>query len=108
MLLRKKSRRGTEFDNLDRASRELMQKINELEEMIGQGAPVSMQPQRNTLPPPDRVRQTRQHNTLKVAVARGNVRNARRELHESTALLLVLICSIAASTFWIIRLLEQN
>ncbi|WPX41768.1 hypothetical protein QET93_006640 [Akkermansia sp. N21116] len=108
MFLRKRKQRDSEFSDLDRASRELMQKISELEEMVGQGSPVSMHPQRNTLPPPDRVRQTRQQNTLKVAVARGNVRNARRELHESTALLLVLICSIAASTFWIIRLLDQG
>ncbi len=106
-LIKKRKQRDPEYSSLSREARELMEKINALEEMVGQGSPISMQHQRNTLPPLDRVRQSTQDKTLKVAVARGNVRNSRRALHESTFLMVVLIGAIVASTFWIIRLLDQ-
>lgn len=102
-------KKNSEFSELDRASREILDRINELEELVGKGKAIkAMQPERNTLPPPDRVMESRQHRTLKVAVASNSVRNSRRELRDNSFLLILLGLSIAASAFWIVRLLEQS
>lgn len=103
----KRKKKSSELREIDRASKELLQSINELEDLLNKRASRTMQPDRNTLPPPDRVRESRQHRTLKVAVARGNVRNVRREIFENTFLLILLVGAIAASAYWVLRLLEQ-
>lgn len=103
----KKKKKSSGLSEIERASRELLDDINELEELINKRATRVMQPERNTLPPPDRVRESRQHRTLKVAVNRGNVRNVRREIFENTFLLVLLVAAIAASAYWVLRLLEQ-
>lgn len=104
-----KRKRNSEFSEIDRASKEILDRINELEALVGKGTAIkAMQPERNTLPPPDRVMESRQHRTLKVAVASNSVRNSRRELKDNSFLLLLLIASIAASAFWIVRLLEHS
>ena len=64
---------------------------------------------RNTMPPPDRVREGNQNRALRAVVARdGRATNMRRELRENFMLLGLLICAIAASFCWIVRLLEQQ
>ena len=63
----------------------------------------------NTMPPPDRVREGNQNRALRAVVARdGRATNMRRELRENFMLLGLLICAIAASFCWIVRLLEQQ
>ncbi|MEG0837745.1 MAG: hypothetical protein RR138_06960 [Akkermansia sp.] len=107
-MFSKRKKASSEFSEIDRASRDLLVRISELEALVGKSNEIkAMQPDRNTLPPPDRVRESRQNRTLKVAVARGNVRNSQRELRDNSVLLLLLIASIAASVFWILRLFDQ-
>ena len=61
------------------------------------------------MPPPDRVREGNQNRALRAVVARdGRAPNMRRELRENFMLLGLLICAIAASFCWIVRLLEQQ
>lgn len=102
----KRKRKSSAFSEIDRASEELLQSISELEELINKRASRTMQPDRNTLPPPDRVRESRQHRTLKVAVSKGSVRNVRREIFENTLLLVLLVAAIAASAWWVLKLID--
>lgn len=106
MFGRKKKKRG-ELNDIDRASEELLQSINDLEDIINRRSGRTMQPSRNTLPPPDRVRESHQHKILTKAVSRGNVRNVRREIVENTLLLILLIGAILASSYWVLNLLKS-
>lgn len=105
-MLNKRKRKSSELNELERQSRELLQGINELEDLLQKRSAKTMQPTRNTLPPPDRVRESRQHRTLKVAVSKGDVKNVRRETAENTVLLVLLIAAICTSAYWALKLLE--
>ena len=105
MIKRKTKRRSSELAELDRASREIENRIQELEASLKRPA----QQTRNTMPPPDRVREGTQNRALRAVVARdGRATNMRRELRENFMLLGLLVCAIAASFCWIVRLLEQQ
>ena len=94
MIKRKTKRRSSELAELDRASREIESRIQELEASLKRPSQQTrMRLDRNTMPPPDRVRE-------------GT--NMRRELRENFMLLGLLICAIAVSFCWIVRLLEQQ
>ena len=106
MIKRKTKRRSSELAELDRASREIESRIQELEASLKRP---SQRLDRNTMPPPDRVREGNQNRALRAVVARdGRATNMRRELRENFMLLGLLICAIAASFCWIVRLLEQQ
>lgn len=107
-MLGKRKKRAGKLNEFERRQEELLQSINELEDIINRRATKTMQPSRNTLPPPDRMRESRQSRTLKVAVARGNVRNVRREIAENTLLLVLLIAAIGTSAYWVLKLLQQG
>lgn len=110
MIKRKAKRRSSELAELDRASREIELRIQELEASLKRPAPQTrMRLDRNTMPPPDRIREGNQNRALRAVVARdGRATNMRRELRENFMLLGLLICATAASFCWIIRLLEQQ
>ena len=102
MIKRKTKRRSSELAELDRASREIESRIQELEASL-------KRPAQQTMPPPDRVREGTQNRALRAVVARdGRATNMRRELRENFMLLGLLVCAIAASFCWIVRLLEQQ
>lgn len=55
------------------------------------------------------MREGTQNRALRAVVARdGRATNMRRELRENFMLLGLLVCAIAASFCWIVRLLEQQ
>ena len=110
MIKRKTKRRSSELAELDRASREIESRIQELEASLKRPSQQTrMRLDRNTMPPPDRVREGNQNRALRAVVARdGRATNMRRELRENFMLLGLLICAIAASFCWIVRLLEQQ
>ena len=110
MIKRKAKRRSSELAELDRASREIELRIQELEASLKRPAPQTrMRLDRNTMPPPDPIREGNQNRALRAVVARdGRATNMSRELRENFMLLGLLICAIAASFCWIIRLLEQQ
>ena len=98
MIKRKTKRRSSELAELDRASREIESRIQELEASLKRPSQQTrMRLDRNTMPPPDRVREGNQNRALRAVVARENF-----------MLLGLLICAIAASFCWIVRLLEQQ
>ena len=107
MIKRKTKRRSSELAELDRASREIESRIQELEASLKRPSQQTrMRLDRNTMPPPDRVREGNQNRALRAVVARdGRATNMRRE---NFMLLGLLICAIAASFCWIVRLLEQQ
>ena len=97
MIKRKTKRRSSELAELDRASREIENRIQELEASL-------KRPTQQT-----RVREGTQNRALRAVVARdGRATNMRRELRENFMLLGLLVCAIAASFCWIVRLLEQQ
>ena len=110
MIKRKTKRRSSELAELDRASREIESRIQELEASLKRPSQQTrMRLDRNTMPPPDRVREGNQNRALRAVVARdGRATNMRRELRENFMLLGLLICALAASFCWIVRLLEQQ
>lgn len=110
MIKRKTKRRSSELAELDRASREIESRIQELEASLKRPSQQTrMRLDRNTMPPPDRVREGNQNRALRAVVARdGRATNMRRELRENFMLLGLLICAIAVSFCWIVRLLEQQ
>ena len=121
MLFTKKKKVNPRLRDLDRMSEDMAQKISELKEMLDktqsepalqsgeeEGREGQLRPEGNTMPPLDRVVRVKQEERIQRAYTRGGVRNVRRDLYEGTVLLLVLIGSIAASTFWFIHLLEQS
>ena len=99
MIKRKTKRRSSELAELDRASREIESRIQELEASLKRPSQQTrMRLDRNTMPPPDRVREGNQNRALRAVVARdGRATNMRRELRENFMLLGLLICAIAAS-----------
>lgn len=110
MIKRKNKRPSSELAELERASREIENRIQELEASLNRPAPQArMHLDRNTMPPPDRVQESNQNRALRAVIARdGRASNTRRELRENFMLLGLLICAIIASFCWIIRLLEQQ
>lgn len=89
MIKRKAKRRSSELAELDRASREIELRIQELEASLKRPAPQTrMRLDRNTMPPPDRIREGNQNRALRAVVARdGRATNMRRELRENFMLL---------------------
>ena len=85
MIKRKTKRRSSELAELDRASREIENRIQELEASLKRPAQQTrMRLDRNTMPPPDRVREGTQNRALRAVVARdGRATNMRRELREN-------------------------
>lgn len=110
MSKRKNRQRPPQLTELERASREIDTRIQELEAALNKPSqPVRARLDRNTMPPPDRVREGNQDRSLHAVVERnGRATNMRRELRENFMLLGLLVCAIAASFCWIIRLLEQQ
>ncbi len=110
MIKRKSKRHSPQLDELDRASRDIESRIQELEATLKRpGRKVRMQDDHNTLPPLERTRECAQLKALRAVVARnGRAVNSRRELRETLLLLTLLICAVAASFFWIMRLMEQQ
>lgn len=104
MIKRKTKRRSSELAELDRASREIESRIQELEASLKRPSQQTrMRLDRNTMPPPDRVREGNQNRALRAVVARdGRATNMRRELRENFMLLGLLICAIAVSFCWIV------
>lgn len=77
MIKRKAKRRSSELAELDRASREIELRIQELEASLKRPAPQTrMRLDRNTMPPPDRIREGNQNRALR---ARGGPRRPRHE-----------------------------
>ena len=73
MIKRKTKRRSSELAELDRASREIENRIQELEASLKRPAQQTrMRLDRNTMPPPDRVREGTQNRALRAVVAAPN------------------------------------
>ncbi len=110
MIKRKSKHHSAQLDELDRASRDIESRIQELEASLKRpGRKMRMPDDHNTLPPLERTRESAQIKALRSAVARnGRAVNSRRELREPLLLLSLLICAVAASFFWILRLMEQQ
>ena len=105
MIKRKTKRRSSELAELDRASREIENRIQELEASLKRPAQQTrMRLDRNTMPPPDRVREA--HGS-KAPIARLADRVSFFFV-PAVMLLGLLVCAIAASFCWIVRLLEQQ
>ena len=110
MIKRKTKRRSSELAELDRASREIESRIQELEASLKRPSQRNrMRQDRTPMPPPHRGREGNQNRALRAVVARdGRATNMRRELRENFMLLGLLISAIAVSFCWIVRLLEQQ
>ncbi len=108
--MRKKSNPGdAQMDQLNIQARRIDNSIQELEATLKRTRHRTMNPNTNTMPPPDRVIESAQNRALRAVVARnGRAVNSRRDLRESYILLILLIGAVSASFFWIIRLLEQQ
>ena len=79
MIKRKTKRRSSELAELDRASREIENRIQELEASLKRPAQQTrMRLDRNTMPPPDRVREGTQNRAHAGLAAGRDVRPARR------------------------------
>ena len=88
MIKRKTKRRSSELAELDRASREIENRIQELEASLKRPAQQTrMRLDRNTMPPPDRVREGTQNRALRAESAelrrREHERLARRAAHRA-------------------------
>ncbi len=108
-MKRKSKQSDAQLDLLNREAREIDNRIHELEATLKRPRHRTMNSNANTMPPPDRVIEGAQNRALRSVVARnGRAANSRRDLRENYILLILLICAVLASFFWIIRLLEQQ
>ena len=74
MIKRKTKRRSSELAELDRASREIESRIQELEASLKRPSQQTrMRLDRNTMPPPDRVREGNQNREIGRASCRERV-----------------------------------
>lgn len=99
---RKRKKEG--FNELDQASARIRQSIQELEEELRSRSDEKIRSGPNVLPPLERVKTNKSNVKLHVAVSKGQVRNRRNEMKDSTFLLLLMVLAIVASIYWVLHL----
>ncbi|MBB5353734.1 hypothetical protein HNR46_003995 [Haloferula luteola] len=100
-MARKKS--TDELDQLASASRELEQKIAELEALPSQ-LELELLERESTIPPPDDLIDRDRHRRFEEQAARGEIRNERRAQGRSLVLMFLMLGALAAVISWVIEL----
>lgn len=101
---RKKS--PDELDQLADASRELDEKIAELEALPSQ-LEMELLERESTIPPPDDLIERDRHRRFEEQAARGEIRNERRTQGRSLLLMFLMLGALAAVILWIIELANR-
>ncbi|GAA5482256.1 hypothetical protein [Haloferula sargassicola] len=100
-MARKKS--SDELDQLADASRELEEKIAELEALPSQ-LELELLERESTIPPPDDLIDRDRHRRFEEQAARGEIRNERRAQGRSLMLMFLMLGALAAVISWVIEL----
>lgn len=92
-----------ELDQLNDASRELDQRIAELEALPNQ-LELELIERESTIPPPDDILDRDRHRRFEEQAARGEIRNERRAQGRSLLLMALLLAATGALISWMIQL----
>ncbi len=99
----RKQSRDEQLDQLADASRELEEKIAELEALPSQ-LELELIERETTIPPPDDLVDRDRHRRFEEQAARGEIRNERRAQGRSLLLMFLMLGAIAAIVSWVIEL----
>lgn len=104
MLRRKTTLQQRELE-LQKA--EIDRRIAQLKNIVNK-LPARVRNTSNTMEAPEDIIDRRQTQRIHVAARKGSLQNTRRELGENVFLLILLILSITASSWWIFTLLRAS
>lgn len=92
-----------ELDELELRSRELDNKIAELE-VLPEQLELEIREREETLPPPEDLAERERQRHFEEQATRGEIRNERRTQGRSLLLMFLLLTATAAVISWIVRL----